>query len=82
MMGTYNEIIYSMPVLDDAALELVDVEVEVDFVEAEVTSVVDELTEFVEDEVLVELGLDVSALGTHWPKAVSKEMLKVRGVIL
>jgi len=75
ILCTYNEIKYSIPVLAGAALELEDVETEVDLVEVEVASVVDGLIEVVDvldDEDLVELGFDVSTPGTHWPGFVSK----------
>jgi hypothetical protein len=72
-MITYNEIRYSMPVLDGTALELVDVEVEAGLVEVEVASVVDGFTEVVVDEALVELGFDVSVPGMHWPEIVSED---------
>lgn len=70
-MSSYNVIKYSMPVPDGMALDLVDVEIEVDFVE--VASVVDGFTEVVDDEVLVELGFEVSVPGMHWPTIVSEE---------
>lgn len=65
MMSPYNEIRYSMPVLDGMALDLVDVEIDEDLVEVEVASVVDGFTEVVDDEDLVELGFEVSVPGTH-----------------
>lgn len=71
MTTSYNVIKYSMPVLDGMALDLVDVEIEVDLVE--VASVVDGLAEVVDDEDLVELGFEVSVPGTHWPTIVSEE---------
>ena len=68
-----------MPVLDGTLPELVLVEMAVGLVDVEVASVVEDLVELVvvfdeEDEeafVEVELGLDVSAPGTHWPGKVS-----------
>jgi hypothetical protein len=75
-MVTYNE--YSMPVLDGAALELVDFEIEVDLVEVEVASVVDGFTEVVDDEASVELGFDVSVPGTHWPEIISEGFVGCR----
>jgi hypothetical protein len=81
-MVTYNEIRYSMPVLDGAALELVDVEIGVYLVEVEVASVVDGFAEVVDDEALVELGFDVSVPGMHWPDIVSEELLGFWEVIL
>jgi hypothetical protein len=70
-MVTYNEIRYSMPVLEGAALDRVDVEIEVCLVE--VASVVDSFTDVVDEETLVELVLDVSVPGTHWPRIFSGE---------
>jgi hypothetical protein len=66
-----------MPVLDGAALELVDVEIEVDLVEVEVASVVDGFAEVVDVEALVELGFDVSVPGMHWPGIISEELVDI-----
>jgi hypothetical protein len=74
---TYNEIRYSMPVLDGAALELVDVAIEVGLVEVEVASVVDGFAEVVDVKALVELGFDASVPGMHWPENISEELVDV-----